>query len=54
MLVVQAILKDRSVAPKFMTDDPSEAEETRSQMLIAERVAEVGILEEPDGKVFQV
>jgi hypothetical protein len=47
MLKVQAILHDGSVALEFMTDDPSEAEEMRRQMLALDGVAEVGILDEP-------
>jgi hypothetical protein len=47
MLLVQAIVEDGSVALEFMTDDPSEAEEMRRQMLAVEGVAEVRIAEAP-------
>jgi hypothetical protein len=40
MLKLQAILHDRSVALEFRTDDPSEAQEMRRQMLAIEDVAE--------------
>jgi len=46
MLKVQAILDDGSVALEFMTDEASEAEEMRRQMLAVEGVAEVRILDE--------
>jgi len=47
MLKVQAILQDGSVALEFITDDPSEAEQTRRQLLAVEGVAEVGIMDAP-------
>jgi hypothetical protein len=47
MLLVQAILQNGSVALEFMTDDPSEAQEMRRQMLAVEGVAEVRILDQP-------
>jgi hypothetical protein len=47
MLKVEAILQDGSVAPEFMTDDASEAEEMRRQLLDVEGVAEVRVLNEP-------
>jgi hypothetical protein len=36
MLLVQAFLEDNSVALEFMTDDASEAQEMRRQMLLVE------------------
>jgi hypothetical protein len=47
MLKLEAILNDGSVAPEFMVDNPSEAEEMRRQMLDVDGVAEVRILDEP-------
>jgi hypothetical protein len=47
MLKVQAILHDGSVALEFMTDDASEAEEMRQQLLAVEGVANARILDQP-------
>lgn len=44
MLKLQAVLHDGSVALEFMTQDASEAEEMRRQMLAVEGVAQVRIL----------
>jgi hypothetical protein len=48
MLKLQAIFHDGLVGLEFMTDNPSEAEEMREQMLAFERVREVMVLDEPD------
>ena len=47
MLKLQGIFHDGSVALEFMTEDPSEAEEMREQMLAFECVAEVVVVDEP-------
>ncbi|MBV8226245.1 MAG: hypothetical protein JO232_13765 [Verrucomicrobia bacterium] len=47
LLKLQAIFHDGSVGMEFMTDNPSEAEETREQMLAFDCVAEVLVREEP-------
>ena len=47
MLKLQAIFQDGSVGMEFMTDDPSEAEEMRAQMLAFDCVAEVLVVDEP-------
>jgi hypothetical protein len=44
---LQAIFQDDSVGMEFMTDDPSEAEEVREQMLAFECVAKVVVMDEP-------
>jgi hypothetical protein len=46
MLLVCAILHDGTTM-EFMTDDASEAAETREQMLAFDCVAEVVVLDEP-------
>jgi hypothetical protein len=46
MLKLQAILTDGSVAMEFTTDDPSEAEEMREEMLAFDCVAEFVVLDE--------
>jgi hypothetical protein len=46
MLKLQAIFHGGSVGLEFMTDDPSEAEEMREQMLAFECIAEVVVLDE--------
>jgi hypothetical protein len=47
MLKLQAIFQDGSVGLEVVTDDPSEAEEMREQMLAFDCVAEVVVLDEP-------
>jgi hypothetical protein len=47
MLKLQAILHDGSVALEFMTEDPSEAEKMRVQLLASDGVAKVLVLDEP-------
>ena len=44
MLRLQAIFHDGSVGLEFMTDNPSEAEEMREQMLAYDSVAEVVVI----------
>ena len=48
MFKLQAIFHDGSVGLEFMTDNSSEAEEMREQMLSYDFVAEVVLLEEPN------
>jgi hypothetical protein len=48
MLKLQAIFHDGSVGMEFMTDNASEAEEMREQMLAFDCVAEVVVLEDLD------
>jgi hypothetical protein len=40
-------MRDGSVGLEFMTDDPSEAEEMRTQCLVFDCVSEVRVLDEP-------
>lgn len=47
MLKLQAIFHDGSVGLEFMTDDTSEAEEMREQILAFDCVREVLLREEP-------
>jgi|SRR5271166_3327719 len=47
MFKLHAIFKDGSVGMKFMTDDPSEAEEMREQWLAFDCVGEVLVSELP-------
>jgi hypothetical protein len=53
MLKPQAKFHDGSVGLEFMTDNPSEAEEMREQMLAYDCVAEVVVLEEPNWITLQ-
>ncbi|MBV8279469.1 MAG: hypothetical protein JO170_29980 [Verrucomicrobia bacterium] len=46
MILLKAILNDGTVAMEFMTDDSSEAEEMRKQMLAFDCVTEVVALDE--------
>jgi cell division protein FtsX len=47
LLKVQAILQDGSVALEFKTNEASEAEEIRRQILAVEGVAKVRVLDQP-------
>jgi hypothetical protein len=47
MLKIQAIMRDGSIGLEFMTDDPTEAEEMRTECLAFDCVVEVGVLNEP-------